>query len=71
MSGGAKPDRATDVYFAFYCMAMRTGRTRSAAEIAALLREAGFETPEREKSLRPYVTTALVARKPVQSVASD
>ena len=68
MSGGARPDRATDVYFAFYCMAMRTGRTRSAAEIAALLRAAGFETPEREKSLRPYVTTALVARKPVQSV---
>ncbi|REC57825.1 methyltransferase domain-containing protein [Rhodosalinus sediminis] len=68
MSGGARPDRATDVYFAFYCMAMRTGRTRSAAEIAALLREAGFETPERENSLRPYVTTALVARKPLQSV---
>lgn len=71
MSGGARPDRATDVYFAFYCMAMRTGRTRSAAEIAALLREAGFETPERPKCLRPYVTTALVARKPAQSVVRD
>ena len=41
MSGGARPERAGDAYFALYCMAMRTGRVRSAAEIAGLLRQAG------------------------------
>jgi demethylspheroidene O-methyltransferase len=30
-------NRAGDAYFALYCMAMRTGRARSASEIAALL----------------------------------
>ncbi|RBI84564.1 SAM-dependent methyltransferase [Rhodosalinus halophilus] len=69
MSGGARPDRATDVYFAFYCMAMRTGRARSAEEIAGLLREAGFEAPEKPAVLRPYVTSALVAWKPATELA--
>jgi demethylspheroidene O-methyltransferase len=64
MSGGARPDRSTDVYFAFYCMAMRTGRARSAAEIAGLLRQAGFDVSEKPAVLRPYVTSALVATKP-------
>ncbi len=35
MSGGDSPDPATDVYFSVYTLAMQTGRTRSAAEIAA------------------------------------
>jgi demethylspheroidene O-methyltransferase len=42
MSGGARPMRSTDAYFAVYCMAMRTGRVRSAEDIANLLTEAGF-----------------------------
>ena len=42
MSGGARPMRSTDAYFAVYCMAMRTGRVRSAEEIAKLLTEVGF-----------------------------
>ena len=42
MSGGAKPDPQTDVYFAFYTLAMQTGRTRSQAEIAQLCADAGF-----------------------------
>ncbi|MDT8857884.1 methyltransferase [Paracoccaceae bacterium Fryx2] len=64
MSGGEKPDRATDVYFAFYTMAMQTGRTRSAAEISALLRAAGFERVTAHPGPRPYVTSAVTARKP-------
>jgi demethylspheroidene O-methyltransferase len=43
MSGGARPDPATDVYFAVYTLAMGTGRTRSAVEIAALCSAAGFD----------------------------
>ena len=61
MSGGARPDRATDVYFAVYTLAMRTGRTRSAAEIAQHLRAAGFCAIAPARSLRPYVTSVIEA----------
>jgi demethylspheroidene O-methyltransferase len=47
MSGGARPIRSTDAYFAVYCMAMRTGRVRSAEDIANLLSEAGFSMSRR------------------------
>ncbi|MFN6980026.1 MAG: methyltransferase, partial [Gemmobacter sp.] len=55
MSGGDRPDRATDVYFALYTAAMRTGRTRSAAEIAQLAAQAGFSSIEARRGPRPYV----------------
>lgn len=61
MSGGDRPDRATDVYFAFYTMAMRTGRVRSAARIAEMVAEAGFEEIRVPRAARPYVTGALSA----------
>jgi demethylspheroidene O-methyltransferase len=63
MSGGAQPDPATDVYFAFYTAAMRTGRTRSLAEIAELLRGAGFVGISPRPGHRPFVTSAITARK--------
>ncbi|MGR3485420.1 MAG: methyltransferase [Paracoccaceae bacterium] len=53
--------RAGDGYFALYCLAMRTGRVRRAAEIAALLRAAGF-APGRPRTRRDYVTTVIAAR---------
>jgi demethylspheroidene O-methyltransferase len=62
MSGGDRPDPATDVYFAIYTLAMQTGRTRSGPEIAALARAAGFLSVSTARSLRPFVTSALVAR---------
>lgn len=62
MSGGARPDPATDVYFAVYTLAMGTGRTRSAGEIAALCRAAGFDCPGSARALRPFVTSVLEAR---------
>ncbi|SEL82565.1 demethylspheroidene O-methyltransferase [Roseovarius azorensis] len=64
MSGGARPERAGDVYFAFYTMAMGTGRARSAARIAEMCRAAGFEQPGPPKAPRPYVTSALQFEKP-------
>ena len=68
MSGGdAKPDPVTDVYFALYTMAMGTGRTRSADEIAALCRDAGFIDIRRHPSARSYVTTVISARTPATS----
>lgn len=63
MSGGARPDRITDVYFAFYTMAMGTGRTRSAARIAEMCREAGFENVAIPRAPRPFVTAAVTCVK--------
>lgn len=63
MSGGDRPDPITDVYFAFYTMAMGTGRTRSADRIAELCREAGFENIAIPRAGRPYVTSAVTCVK--------
>ena len=64
MSGGDTPERAGDVYFAFYTMAMGTGRARSAARIAEMCRAAGFEGVNAPKSIRPFITASLSCRKP-------
>lgn len=64
MSGGARPDRVTDVYFAIYTMAMQTGRTRSADEISALLAGAGFANICILKGFRPFVTSVITAECP-------
>ncbi|WP_349037860.1 methyltransferase [Pseudotabrizicola sp. 4114] len=64
MSGGARPDPATDVYFAIYTLAMQTGRTRSAAEISRLLAAAGFADIRVLPGARPYVTSVVTAQKP-------
>jgi demethylspheroidene O-methyltransferase len=64
MSGGVRPDPACDVYFAFYTMAMGTGRTRSAATICAMCRAAGFGHVRIPRAPRPYVTSALSCVKP-------
>jgi len=61
MSGGARPDPATDIYFAVYTLAMRTGRTRSAAEIGGLLGATGFTNVCQRPGDRPYVTSAVTA----------
>lgn len=63
MSGGARPDPITDTYFAFYTMAMGTGRTRSAARIGELMAEAGFTAIQRLPGARPYVASAVTARR--------
>ncbi|MGI1662249.1 methyltransferase [Palleronia sp. KMU-117] len=64
MSGGARPDRATDTYFALYTLAMGTGRTRSAARICSLLAAAGFAEPRALRTARPFVTSVVTAVRP-------
>lgn len=64
MSGGRRPDRATDVYFAFYTMAMRTGQVRSQARIAEMCRDAGFAELRMPRPERAYVTAVVTAVKP-------
>jgi demethylspheroidene O-methyltransferase len=63
MSGGAKPDPATDVYFALYTLAMQTGRTRSAAEIAGMLHKTGFSHVSTHAGFRPFVTSVVLGTK--------
>jgi demethylspheroidene O-methyltransferase len=63
MSGGANPDPATDVYFAIYTAAMQTGRTRSAATIGQMLGQAGFSNIRSHPGARPYITSAVTARR--------
>lgn len=65
MSGGDRPARAGDAYFAIYTMAMRTGRARSAAEIGALAADAGFTAIRPVRTSRPFITSVVTARKPV------
>lgn len=64
MSGGVRPDRATDTYFAVYTLAMQTGRTRSAAEISTLLAAAGFAGIRSQPGYRPFVTSVVTALRP-------
>jgi demethylspheroidene O-methyltransferase len=61
MTGGDRPERPGDTYFAFYTMAMGTGRTRSAAEIARHLKDAGFRSVRPVRTRRPFVTGIVVA----------
>ncbi len=52
-------NRAGDAYFALYCMAMRTGRARSASEIASLASAAGFDRIVIPRAPRPFVTSVV------------
>lgn len=67
MSGGTTPNPAGDVYFSLYTLAMRTGKTRSVAQIRTLCTAAGFEIGATPRSQRKFVTSCLVFRKPIQS----
>lgn len=64
MSGGDRPDPATDVYFSLYTLAMQTGRTRSGAEIQRMLEDAGFSDVKFQSGFRPFVTSTVTAVKP-------
>ncbi len=63
MSGGDRPDRPGDAYFGLYCLAMGTGRARSAAEISDHLKAAGFADIRIRKTARPFITSVVEARK--------
>lgn len=61
MTGSRQPERAGDAYFALYCLAMQTGRARSASEIAELVTEAGFGNVRIPASRRPFITSVVEA----------
>ncbi|MGY6632964.1 MAG: methyltransferase [Alkalilacustris sp.] len=71
MAGDARPQMSGNVYFAFYCMAMRTGRARSGDEIAGLLRAAGFVDIARPSTRRAFLTSVVTARAPATPSQAD
>ncbi len=56
---GAIP--GTEAYFAFYLLAMGQGRARAAADVAQMLRGAGFENPRLHDGARPWQCTVMSA----------
>ena len=65
MSGGARPTRFGDGYFAFYTMAMRTGHVRAPARDRRARWPGPASTDVRDpRTLRPFVTGIVTARKP-------
>jgi len=57
---GAEPIGAA--YFAFYLLAMGSGRARTPAELAALLRAAGFGPPRLLPTATPLLTRLMIAQ---------
>ncbi len=60
-----------DAYFGFYLLAMGSGRARTAAEYAALLRESGFERPRLRPTNTPLLASVMVARADSSSPKDD
>ena len=67
MAGGDIPTRSGDGYFAFYTLAMQTGRARSPHKIKQMLSDAGFKTITDQGSSRAFVTHVIEARKHTSS----
>ncbi len=61
MSGTAGAEPMGDAYFGFYLLAMGQGRPRTAAQLQALILEAGFSRVRPAKTRRPMLTQLLVA----------
>jgi demethylspheroidene O-methyltransferase len=66
MARAAGAHRPGDAYFAFYLLAMGRGRTRSAAELTALVQQAGFEHVKALRTRLPLQAGVLVARAAAQ-----
>jgi len=63
LAGAPGAPRMGDAYFGFYLLAMRGGRSRTAADITRLLQQAGFENVQEKATPIPLQVGVLVARK--------
>lgn len=63
MSGTPGAEPMGDAYFGFYLMAMGRGRPRTAAQLTALLTQAGFGAVHMLRMRRPLQTGLLVATR--------
>jgi demethylspheroidene O-methyltransferase len=64
MAGAPGAPRMGDAYFGFYLLAMRGGRSRTAAELMGLMHQAGFERARELTTPIPLQVGVLVAQKP-------
>lgn len=55
-------DPTTDAYFGFYFSAMGQGRCRTAEEIRAFLKTAGFQQVDEVKTAMPFLARVLIAK---------
>ncbi|RVT50780.1 methyltransferase [Rubrivivax albus] len=62
MAGERGAEAMGDAYFGLYLLAMGRGRPRTADELSALMREAGFTDVRRVRTRMPLQTGLLVAR---------
>lgn len=63
MSGGNHPVKSADVYFAFYTMAMETGRVRSIDEHFQALKRVGFQRLQILKTAEKFTTRVIIGFK--------
>lgn len=63
LAGTAGATRMGDAYFGLYLWAMGSGRPRTAAELSAMLRAAGFSRIRRRPTRIPLQTSVLVAER--------
>jgi demethylspheroidene O-methyltransferase len=63
MAGTAGATRMGDAYFGLYLWAMGSGRPRTAAELSAMLRAAGFSRIRCRPTRIPLQTSVLVAER--------
>ncbi|KMO33767.1 methyltransferase [Methylobacterium aquaticum] len=64
MAGTPGAEPIGDAYFGLYLLAMGSGRPRRAAELAAMLAEAGFARVRECRTRRPMLVRLLVATAP-------
>jgi demethylspheroidene O-methyltransferase len=62
MSGAPDSTRVADVYFAFYLLAMGSGRPRSARQLAHMLEASGFGEVRSIPTARPMLVSMIAAR---------
>jgi demethylspheroidene O-methyltransferase len=63
LAGTPGAERMGAAYFGIYLLAMGQGRPRSAAEISAMLREAGFVRPRAMRTRVPMIVSVIVAER--------
>lgn len=69
MTGGRKPSRPGDTYFALYTLAMGTGRTRAPDAIARLMKQAGFSNLRIVPTRRPFITSVVTGEVAPEKVS--
>ncbi|RZL67926.1 MAG: methyltransferase, partial [Variovorax sp.] len=70
MAGTRGAETMGDAYFGFYLLAMGRGRVRTAVELTAMLRAAGFDRVQQRRTRVPLQTGLLVAHAAASGVAT-